>query len=103
MQPGESAEVEVIFTWINGSDNLGLKTNIAEISEDYNDKDAPDIDSVPDNVKPDGYDEQQEDDDDKALVILEIHTGAFEDYAGITLTVLICLAIGIGLIKKFVI
>ena len=103
LQPGESAEVEVIFTWINGSDNLGLKTNIAEISEDYNDKDAPDIDSVPDNVKPDGYDEQQEDDDDKALVILEIQTGGNTSYMWLVLVVLTILAGGIVLIKKVVV
>ena len=102
LQPGESAEVEVIFTWINGSDNLGLKTNIAEISEDYNDKDAPDIDSVPDNVVPDGYDEQQEDDDDKALVLLEIKTGGNPTYVWLVLVVLTIMAGGIVLIKKVV-
>ena len=32
LQPGESAEVEVLLTWIKGKDNLGLKTNVAEIS-----------------------------------------------------------------------
>ena len=103
LQPGESAEVEVIFTWINGSENLGLKTNIAEISEDYNDKDAPDIDSVPDNVRPDGYDTQQEDDDDKALVLLEIKTGGGNPtYTWLALIVLIILAGGVILIKKVV-
>ena len=49
LQPGESAEVEVVLTWINGEDNMGQMTNIAEISEDYNDKEAPDRDSTPDN------------------------------------------------------
>ena len=102
LQPGETAEVEVIFKWINSSENLGTKTNIAEISEDYNDKGSPDIDSTPDNVKPDGYDEQQEDDDDKALVILEIKTGGNPTYVGLTLVVLTILATGIALIKKYV-
>ena len=43
LNPGDSATVEVIFTWKNGEENLGLKTNIAEISEDYNDKGSKDI------------------------------------------------------------
>lgn len=103
LQPGESAEVEVIFTWINSSENLGTKTNIAEISEDYNDKGSPDIDSTPDNVEPDGYDNQQEDDDDKALVMLELKTGGNNaSYIWLVLVVLTILTGGIALIKKFV-
>ena len=103
LQPGESATVEVIFTWKKGENNLGLKTNIAEISEDYNDKGSEDIDSDPDNVVPDGYDKQQEDDDDKALVILELKTGGTTSYMWLGLTVLLIIAGGIILIKKFVI
>ena len=34
LNPGESAEVEVLLTWINGNNNMGLKVNVAEISED---------------------------------------------------------------------
>lgn len=103
LNPGDSATVEVIFTWKNGAENLGLKTNIAEISEDYNDKGSKDIDSTPDNVKTDDYDKQQEDDDDKALVILEIKTGGSASYIWLGLVVLTILAGGVLLIKKFVI
>ena len=104
LQPGESATLEVVFTWKKDPDNLGLKTNIAEISEDYNDKGSEDVDSTPDNVDPDGYDEQQEDDDDKALVILELHTGGFvTSYMWLILTVLLIITGGILLIKKYVI
>ena len=104
LQPGESATLEVVFTWKKDPDNLGLKTNIAEISEDYNDKGSEDVDSTPDNVEPDGYDEQQEDDDDKALVILELHTGGFvTSYMWLILTVLLIITGGISLIKKYVI
>ena len=104
LQPGESATLEVVFTWKKDPDNLGLKTNIAEISEDYNDKGSEDVDSTPDNVEPDGYDEQQEDDDDKALVILELHTGGFvTSYMWLILTVLLIITGGILLIKKYVI
>ena len=79
--------MQVLLTWINGQNNMGLKTNIAEISKDYNDRGVPDRDSTPDNKK-DG-----EDDIDDAPVMLSIATG---------FTVLIMLAGGIVLIKKFV-
>ena len=96
LEPGESAEVEVLLTWINGNNNLGLKTNTAEISEDYNDKDVPDIDSTPDNKKP------GEDDIDIAEVILSISTGGAKIYYVLGFTVLLTLAGGIIIIKKFV-
>ena len=96
LQPGESADVEVTLTWINGKDNLGLKTNIAEISEDYNDKGAHDIDSTPDNKVP------GEDDQDDAPVLISISTGEAKIYYTLGFTVLITIAGGIILIKKFV-
>lgn len=99
LRPGESAEVTVILRWINGSNNLGMKTNTAEISEDYNDEGVPDKDSTPDNQKP------GEDDIDNADVILSISTGlAFNiiKYMGITCVILVVLGTGIVLIKKYV-
>ena len=96
LQPGEHADVEVTLTWINSSDNMGLKVNIAEISEDYNDKKAPDIDSTPDNKK------EGEDDIDDAPVMLAIKTGQVRIYFTLGFTVLITLAGGIALIKKYV-
>ena len=97
LQPGESADVEVLLTWINGKDNMGLKTNIAEISKDYNDKGVPDRDSTPDNKKP------GEDDIDDAPVILSIETGKAITYVGLGLVVLVTIAGGVFLIKKYVI
>ena len=97
LQPGESTEVEVLLTWINDSNNMGLKVNVAEISKDYNEFDAPDIDSTPDNKK-DG-----EDDIDDAPVMLSVATGEVKKYVLITGTVLIILASGVALIKKYVI
>ena len=96
LQPGQSADVEVILTWINGKDNFGLKTNIAEISEDYNNKDVPDRDSTPDNQVP------GEDDQDEAPVILSISTGRAKVYFGLGFVVLVTAAAGIVLIKKYV-
>ena len=97
LQPGESAEVEVLLTWINGEDNMGQMTNIAEISEDYNDKGAPDRDSTPDNQV------MGEDDIDDAPVLLSIETGQERIYFVLGFTVLGTLAGGLVLIKRFVI
>ena len=98
LQPGQSAEVEVILTWINGQDNLGSKINTAEISEDYNNKEVPDRDSTPDNKKP------GEDDIDTAEVLLSIKTGGGLDvvYVRLALGLLVVMLIGTVAIKKFV-
>ena len=92
LKPGESAVVEIVLQWINGEKNLGLKQNWAEISKDSDD----DIDSTPDNYK------KGEDDIDDASVILSIVTGAARNYIIISGIVLIMLAGGIVLIKKFI-
>ncbi len=97
LQPGESATVSLILTWINGQDNMGLKTNIAEISQDYNDSHTPDIDSVPDNFKED------EDDIDDAPVMLTVALGDAKLYIGIAALVVIALGGGVFIIKKYVI
>ena len=99
LQPGESAEVTVILRWINGATNLGLKTNIAEISEDYNEWEIPDRDSTPDNQKP------GEDDIDDASVMLSITTGILGHitiYTVYGVIVAIAFVAGIILIKKYV-
>ena len=97
LQPGERATVEVTLTWINGEDNLALKTNTAEISQDDNEYDVPDRDSTPDNKQ------EGEDDIDIAQVILSIATGAIKTYFLLTLGLLGVVAIGVFAIKKFVI
>ena len=100
LEPGESATVTVVFRWINGEDNLGLKTNIAEISEDDNDKGVPDRDSTPDNQV------EGEDDIDDAPVLLQISTGILENtimYLTGGTIILAVLGLGIFAIKKFVI
>ena len=96
LQPGQSAEVEVLLTWKNDKNNLGLKVNTAEISEDYNEKHVHDKDSTPNNKVP------GEDDIDDAPVLLSISTGAAKLYIALSCTVLVTLAGGIVLIKKFV-
>ena len=99
LQPGQSATVKVILRWVNGEKNLGVKTNVAEISEDYNEKGVPDRDSTPDNKKP------KEDDIDDAPVLLTISTGMLEhtiQYVTGALVILVILGLGIVVIKKYV-
>ena len=99
LKPGQSATVKVILRWVNGENNLGLKTNVAEISKDYNEKGVPDRDSTPDNKKP------GEDDIDDAPVLLTISTGILENtipYVAGTLGVLVVLGLGVVAIKKYV-
>lgn len=97
LQPGEYADVEVLLTWIKNENNMGVMINTAEISEDYNEYGVPDIDSTPDNQKP------GEDDIDDAPVMLSISTGQARIYFTLGFVVLITIAGGIVLIKKFVI
>ena len=99
LKPGESATIKVILRWINGENNLGVKTNVAEISKDKNEKGIPDRDSTPDNKK-DG-----EDDIDDAQVLLSISTGMRENtitYVTGAFIILSVLGIGIFMIRKYV-
>lgn len=98
LNPGESAEVEVLLTWINGNNNMGLKVNVAEISKDKNDSNTPDIDSTPNNQKP------GEDDIDDAPVILATKTGELINLEYVLLATgsLAIISTGVILIKKYV-
>ena len=96
LKPGESADVEVLLTWVNDKNNMGLKVNTAEISKDYNEKGVPDKDSTPNNKKP------GEDDIDDAPVMLSISTGSEVTYYVLGLGILVLIAGGIFLIKKYV-
>ena len=96
LQPGESATILILLTWINDPNNMGLKTNIAEISQDDNDSDTPDIDSTPDNFT-DG-----EDDIDDAPVMLTVALGDTQIYIGLGFVVVAMLTGGIWAIKRYV-
>ena len=96
LQPGEYKDISVLLTWTNNENNLGLKTNTAEISEDYNEYGVPDKDSTPNNKK------TGEDDIDDAPVLLSIKTGQIRIYFTLGFVVLITLAGGVILIKKYV-
>ena len=96
LKPGEYADVEVVLTWINSENNMGVMTNTAEISEDYNEYGVHDKDSTPDNKK------EGEDDIDDAPVMISISTGQVRIYFALGFIVLITVAGGVVLIKKFV-
>ena len=96
LQPGESATISILLTWINDPNNMGLKTNIAEISQDDNDSDTPDIDSTPDNFT-DG-----EDDIDDAPVMLTVALGDTQIYIGLGFVIVAMLTGGIWAIKRYV-
>lgn len=96
LEPGQTASVQVVLKWINNENNLNLKTNTAEISQDKNDSNTPDIDSTPGNKVP------GEDDIDTADVYLGISTGTAPTYIALVTVVLAIMSTGIVLIKKYV-
>ena len=98
LEPGESATVQVVLTWTQDAENTGKFVNIAEISDDWNEYDSSDIDSVPNNMV------ETEDDYDTAPVYVSISTGLGNStYIILTTVVLTILGSGIVLIKKYVI
>ena len=95
LKHGESAEVEIILTWINSEENMGVMTNTAEISKDYNEYGYDDIDSTPNNKK------EGEDDIDDAPVMLTVKTGSeIVTYVGIAVGMIVIISLGVCLIKK---
>ena len=97
LQPGEQGTVDIMLTWENDENNMGVISNVAEISEDKNDSDTPDIDSTPNNKK------EGEDDMDNATVALTVNAGKAPTYFAIVAGALSIIGIGAVLIKKFVI
>lgn len=75
---------------------MGVMTNTAEISEDYNDYGIPDRDSTPNNKVP------GEDDIDDAPVMLTVKTGSdVIIYISVACGILAILGAGIFGIKKY--
>ena len=97
MSEPDYKEVRIAFRVIEPNTSDRILINTAEISEDDNEYDIPDKDSTPDNQKP------GEDDIDDAPVMLSISTGRAATYFMLGGIVLITIAGGIILIKKFVI
>ena len=94
LQPGESAEIKIILRWKKAANNMGVKTNWAEISKDQNEYGVRDKDSVPGNKKP------KEDDIDDAPVALTIATGKELTFFAVTLLSLSIMGTGLFIIKR---
>ncbi len=95
LNPGESAEVTIVLTWVNSESNMGVKTNTAEISKDYNEYGAKDIDSTPGNKVP------GEDDIDDAPVMLSVKTGSIIiAYIGLAVVFFAIIGSGVYTIKR---
>lgn len=97
LKPGESAVIQIVLRWERSESNLGQKVNVAEITDDDNEYDVPDIDSTPNNNK-DG-----EDDQDEAIVVLSINTGSTPMYILIISGIIALIGTGGYLIYKNVI
>jgi len=96
LNPGESATIDLVLTWVNDESNTGEKINIAEISEHKNNAQDDDQDSAPNNKK--------EDEDDYASSTISITSFANQaiKYAMIGIGGLIIIIIGAIIIKKYV-
>ena len=95
LQPGESTEMDIILTWINGEDNLNVMTNISEIEKDHNVYGTHDIDSTPGNKK------TGEDDIDDAPVMLAIKTGSeIIKYVALAAGIMAFIGVSVIIIKK---
>ena len=96
LNPGDTATVDLLLTWDNDENNMGVMTNVAEISQDKNDSNTPDIDSTPNNKK------EGEDDIDDAPVALTAVAGSKPKYIALIGSVLAIIGTGVTLIIKFV-
>ena len=99
IKPGESKSIEIVLTWNNEESNIGVKTNIAEITEVSNESNSEDNDSIPNNK------EDAEDDIKNASVAITAVAGEQNKnmiiIGGIAI-VLVIVGIGVLLIRKYV-
>ncbi|MBR3134273.1 MAG: Cys-Gln thioester bond-forming surface protein [Clostridia bacterium] len=99
IKPGETKTVDIILTWNNEESNIGVKTNIAEITEVLNESNSEDNDSNPNNK------EDAEDDIKSASVAITAVAGEQNKkmiiIGGIAI-VLVIVGIGVLLIRKYV-
>ena len=96
LKPGDKVELEIVLRWKNHRNNMGVKTNVAEISEDFNEFHVPDIDSTPNNRVP------GEDDIDDASTMIVIRTGKDSTYFTLIITMTTIIGLGVYVIKKYI-
>lgn len=96
IEPGKSLNTEVVLSWIGSINNIGSYKNYVEISKDYNEFNAKDIDSIPDN----GINE--ENDLGKTNIKIEIKKNNIILYVIIGIGSLAFIIIAVVIIKKFI-
>lgn len=97
INPGESKEITLILIKNLTGENTGTVVNSAEIAEAYNDIGLEDVNSIAGNK------DEKENDLGFANVIITVKTGQVIIYSTLTITTIAILAVGIYLIKKYVI
>lgn len=93
LNPGESKELVLVLTKQITGENTGLVNNNAEISESYNDYGTEDIDSKAGNKQ------TGEDDISNADIYIGIKTGSPVTYIGLSIVIMMALAVGAYLIN----
>jgi len=99
LNPGEAHEFTLVLRWTNSKENLGTKTNTAEISKDYNEWEVPDVDSDPGNFNRENWN-NWEDEEDEVPLLLAVKTGEWIIYFGVVLGVLAVGLVATIIIKK---
>ena len=94
IDPNEQRSVTLILTKTMTDSETGTYTNTAELGEAYNSRGITDINSTPGNRV------NGENDMSSADVIISISTGEVVMYVGLTLSLVIIIAVGIYFIKK---
>lgn len=94
LEPGQTEELKIVLTKNMNNNNTGTVTNIAEIYEASNDKNAEDINSIP------GDKIEGQNDMSKVEVIIAVKTGKIALYIILTLIVLTILGFGINKVRK---
>lgn len=88
LEPGETKTLKLTLTKTMTEENTGLVNNTAEITESYNESGLKDLDSTAGNKV------QGEDDMGAADVIIGVKTGAMITYIGLTISIMVLIAIG---------
>jgi len=89
IQPGEYRDITIRLRWRNSDNNLGRIQNIALIYEYWNPPGAPDID-------------RDNEEDDAWVILTPPEGGAVAAYVQLTTGVITILAVGLFLIKRYV-
>lgn len=94
LQPGEYKDIDLTLTWINGKENIGLKTNTVEISEYKNNQNVKDTSSNSNNTN-------QTENTNESQVLITLSTNRIKIYIIIGFIAIIIVSIVIIIVKKY--